>query len=362
MGIFIGKKIQAFGLDISDSSVKVAQLSTHNNHLQSAVFADVPLLDKVIVNHMIINEERLAGTIMKAIQTAKSIKTKYVVCSVPEAKSFVRLVNIPKMPLSEIEGAIPFELEQDIPIPVDQVYLDWQILGETSENLQLLVTASSKDYIDSLVDTLHSIKLIPVAMEIGAQATARALIGADQQSKSVLIVDIGAQQTSFIIVDQGAPLYTSSLPVAGNAFSDSIARSLNLPFPQADKLKLTTGLLMQTEQGESMRHAILPILDSIIDEIKNIIKFFEDHSQAHHTIQTILLCGGSSRVPGVMEYIGTRINLGSGKTQLSVNVGDPWSNIGAPAAKQPMPLTRDKVLGYSTVIGLSLRGVAYEAE
>src|SRR5687768_4481029 len=116
MPIFGKRKIKAFGLDISDSSIKVAELNLHRGRLHSAVFADVPLLDKTIANHLIINEERLAGNILKAIKTAKNINTKYVVCSVPEAKSFVRIIHIPHMQQSEIEGAIPYELEQDIPI------------------------------------------------------------------------------------------------------------------------------------------------------------------------------------------------------------------------------------------------------
>jgi len=359
MGLFGRKKIHAFGLDISDSSIKVAQLGLHRGQLQSAIFADVPLLDKTIANHMIVNEERLGSNITKALQAARSIDTKFVVCSVPEAKSFVRLIQIPKMAPDEIEGAIPFELEQDIPIPVDQVYLDWQVLKELPDKLQLLVTCSSKDYIDSLVSTLHAIKLKPVAMEIGSQATARALIGHEAATKSVLIVDIGAQQTSFIIVDQGVPLYTSSIPTAGNSFTDSIARNLNIPWAEAEKIKLTRGLISQLEHEDAVRQSVLPILDNIIDEIKNVSRFFEEHSESHHLIDTIILCGGSARVPGVLEYITTRINLGSNKQQLQVSVGDPWSGFTAPASKQALPVAHEQALAYSTAIGLALRGFEY---
>ncbi len=355
------KKIKAFGLDISDSSIKVAKLNLHNNQLQSAIFADVPLLDKTIANHMIVSEERLAGNILKAYNAARSIETKYVVCSVPEAKSFVRIIHIPVMPENEISAAIPFELEQDIPIPIDQVYMDWQVLKESTDQLELLVTASSKDYIDSLIQSLHMAKLIPVAMEIGSQATARALVSRDIVNKSVLIVDIGAQQTSFIIVDQGLPLYTSSIPTAGNSFTDSIARNLSISWAEAEKIKVTRGLTSQIEGEEGIRTAMLPILDNIIDEVKNVIRFFEDHSDSHHLIDTIVLCGGSSRVPGVIDYISTRINLGSGKTNLRVIQGDPWSNIVNPN-QQSTPMEKNKSLAYSTAIGLALRGFNYEAD
>jgi type IV pilus assembly protein PilM len=359
MSIFGVKKIRAFGLDISDSSIKVAELNVRKGHLHSAVFADVPLPEKTIVNHMIVNEERLSASISKALKTAKSINSKFVVCAVPEAKSFVRLIRIPKMPESEIDSAIPFELEQNIPIPIDQVYIDWKILNVLPDQLEILVTASSKDYIDSLIVSLHTIKLLPVAMEIGSQATARALIGADTSNRNVLIVDIGAQQTSFIIVDHNNPLYTSSIPIAGNSFTESVARVLSMPWREAEKIKITRGLTSQSEQEQGVRQAILPILDNIIDEIKNVIRFFEEHS-SQKFIDTILLAGGSSRVPGVMEYITTRINLGSGKTQLRVSQGNAWANVLSTSGSN-MPLERQDALAYSTVIGLALKGSNYEA-
>ncbi|MBX4187499.1 MAG: pilus assembly protein PilM, partial [Candidatus Doudnabacteria bacterium] len=177
---------------------------------------------------------------------------------------------------------------------------------------------------------------------------------------SVLIVDMGAAQTSFIIVDHNLPLYTSSIPTAGNSFTESIARNLGVPAADAEKIKVTRGLTSQSEKEEGVRQAILPILDNIIDETKNVIRFFEEHSESHHLIDTILLCGGSSRVPGVIEYISTRINLGSGKAQLHVSQGDPWANI-APNTGN-LPLGHEEALGYSTAIGLAIRGFNYETD
>ncbi len=362
MSLFGRKKIQAFGLDISDTSIKVAQLNLHKGKLYSGVFADVPLVAKTITNHMIVSEERLAASIMNALKTAKKIDTKYVVCSVPEAKSFVRIVQIPLTNLSdkEIEGALPYELEQDIPIPIDQVYLDWQILRQLPGKLELLVTASSKDYVDILVTTLKSIKLKPVVFEIGSQATARALVNSSLAKESVLIVDIGAQQTSFIIVDQGTPLYTSSVPVAGNSLTEAIARNLGIPWGQAEKSKVTHGLISQMQGEEAIREAILPVLDNIIDETKNVIRYFEEHSELRRTISTVVLCGGSSRVPGAIEYFSTRINLGSGR-QFQILQGNPWVNMVVNQG-QIASMNEGQSLGYSTAIGLALRGVDYEAD
>ena len=361
MNLFASTKIHGFGLDISDSSIKVAQLNLENGQVSSAAFADVALLDKTIINHQILNEQRLAGNILKAVSAAKNIDGKYVVCSVPEGKSFIRILQIPKMPESEIDGAIPYELEQDIPIPVDQVYLDWQIINELPDKLELLVAASSKEYIDSLVETLRLAKLTPLAMEIGSQATARALIGPENLSKSVLVVDIGARQTSFTIVDQGNLQYTSSVPIAGNAFTESITRNLGISAGAAEKLKQPLGLLTETQQGINVRKAFLPILDNVVDEIKNVIRFFEEHSVSHRRIETVFLCGGSASVPGLVEYILARINLGSDKGKLNVTLGNQWANLSAGAGNAEVPIAGEGALRYATAIGLALHGLDYES-
>ncbi|OGE82791.1 MAG: hypothetical protein A3B10_03880 [Candidatus Doudnabacteria bacterium RIFCSPLOWO2_01_FULL_44_21] len=358
MSIFGNKKIKVFGLDISDTAIKVMEISKIGDKLVPSAFANVPLSDKVINNHMIISEERLAEYIRRAIDKAGKVNTRFVVCSVPEAKSFVRVVTLPKMPEDEIETAIPYELEQDIPIPIDQVYLDWHILKQTEEKMEILVTAAPKEYIDALIQTLELAKLTPLAMELESQATARALIGSEDMKKTLLIVDLATQQTSFIIVDKGGIEYTSSVPIAGNAFTESIARNLGINKPDAENVKRAMGLTSESKQG-SVRDAILPILDSIIDEIKNVIKFFENHDIDKRTIGDIILCGGTAQLLGVADYVSTRINLGSTKSNIRVILGDPWAKVNGYNHPKAVQIKKDEVLGYTTVIGLALRDIDY---
>ncbi|MEO8065845.1 MAG: type IV pilus assembly protein PilM [Candidatus Doudnabacteria bacterium] len=349
------KKIKAFGLDISDNSIKIMQLDQTKNGFKPSVFANSALSDKVISNHMIINEKRLADNISDALLRAVGLTTKFVVCSVPEAKSFVRTLTIQKMSDSEIDSSVPFEIEQEIPIPVDQVYLDWQINREVGGKLELLVMATPKDYMDSLVKCLRLAKLVPVAMELESQATARAVIGAADLKNNVLIIDVATNQTSFIIADSGVIEYTSSIPIAGNALTASIARELNVALSAAEDLKRASGLVIDTKQG-NIRKVLLPVVDNIVDEAKNVMRFFEEHDPAHKSIQTVLLCGGSARLLGLVDYFSTRINLGSSRPPIRVVLGDPWVNVFSHTAEGAVPLTPFDALGYTTVIGLALRG------
>ena len=355
MSLFGGKKINAFGLDVSDISVKIMQLKKDGKKIRLQAYTDQPLADKVISNHMIMNERRLAEDISRAMSVAKKVDTRYVVCSVPEVKSFVRSITLPKMSESEIEGAIPYQLESDIPIPVDQVYLDWQMTRQTANDMEFLVTAAPKDYIDTLVSSLHMAKLKPVAMELESQATARAVISLEYKDKNVLIVDLSTIQTSFVIVKKGIIEYTSSIPIAGNSFTESIARSLGVSADQAEKIKRGVGL---SADQKNIRSLLLPIVDNIVDEMKNVLHFFEEHVAGNTSIDMILLCGGSSRLIGMADYISARLNLGTAGQMGPIVLANPWINMSG--LDKANPMSAEESLGYVTALGLALRGVDYE--
>ena len=351
--VFSNPKLKAFGLDISDVSIKVAQLEKIKNAVTVHAIADAPLADNVIANHLIINEDRLADNIKKAVASAKNINTSYVVASIPESKSFVRVLKIPKMSESEISGALPFELEQNIPVPINLVYMDWQILRETQDNLEVLVTATPKDYTDTFVSSLKKAGLRPVALEIESQAMARSLVGQSEKDTAVLIVDISSLQTSFVVVEKGSVEYTSSIPLAGSAFTESIARNLGLPSTEAEKAKKEQGLIADIKRG-NIRQAILPLLDNIVDEIKNVAKFHEEHSETKVNISKIILCGGSAKLPGIADYISARLNLGASHNIGEVVLGNPWVN--ATGLVKP-PFDPIESLSFATALGLALRGM-----
>jgi type IV pilus assembly protein PilM len=355
MPFFSNKKIKAFGLSVTDSKVSVVQLDRKNDGYAVRAAASVPLGNRIIVNNAIADETRLAENIRRAMIEAGKIDTNYVVASVPEGKAYVRTLTLPKMNPDEIEGAIPWELEQDIPIPIDQVYLDWQIVNDTApDKTEVLVMAAPKDYIDDLVSALRIAKLNPVAFELESQATARALIGKEENSQSVLVLDIAQTHTSFIIVEDRNVHYTSSIPVGGAAFNESIVRTLGVPAAEAEKLVATVGLVADTKKA-NIRQPLLPILDNIVDEIKNVVRFYEEHTPAR-TINRIFLCGPGAKLLGIDEYISARLNLGSGKSFGRVELGNPWASI-VTDPNASLPVSKEASSEYATVVGLALRGV-----
>jgi len=355
--IFGKTKVKSFGLDVSDNGIKVMELSPRNHGLFPTAYSEVPLAQNLILNHMISNEDKLADNIKRAVSAAKHIDTEYVTASIPEAKSFVRVLKLPKMPEDELAGAVPFEIEQNIPVPIEMVYMDWQILREAKEGLEVMVTATPKDYVDSLVSTLKIAGLVPVAMELESQAMSRSLISKDDNERTVLIVDISSVQTSFVIVEHGHVEYTSSISVAGNAFTESISRNLGMSMADAENAKRQQGLVADIRKG-NIRQAILPLLDNIIEEIRNVARFHEEHSPEHSEIAEVILSGGSAKLPGIADYVSARLNL-MNRSMHQVLLGNPWINI-ADETRVKLPLTPIEALSYCTVAGLAIRGANYE--
>ena len=345
------KKLEAFGLDISNASIKVLELSREGDGFFPSAYANFDLPKTNQPNHFSLDEEKLAENIVRAVQKAGKIRSKYVVASVPESRSFVRVLKLPKMDPSELGGAIPWELEQDIPVPVEQVYVSWEVLGEVEGKLSVLVNAALKEYVDYLSAALKKANLKPAAIELESQSTIRAVIGEQEQSHSVLLLDIASVQTSFVIVVRGKIEYTSSIPIAGNALTESLMRNLNISNTDAEKLKKSLGA---GDTNPKVKAALTPILENIVEEMKKVIRYYEEHAGLNR-VDKILLSGGSAKLAGLTEFVISRLSADSAKSLVKVELVNPWTNLGLKdGSKLPKAV---EMIDYSTVVGLALLGI-----
>lgn len=288
------------------------------------------------------------------------ITTDMVIASIPETKSFVRVISMPTMTEEEAAEAIPWEAEAYIPMPISQVYLDWLILGPSlteKDKMKVLITAAPRDYVDDYTNILKEAGLKPLALEVESQATARSL--APKASETVMIVDIDTVRTSLIIYERDTLQFTSSIPIAGNVFTESIAKALTISFVEAEKVKREYGLDESYNKGV-IRRALAPALSNLVTEIQNTIRFYEEHAASPtDKINRLLLAGGSSKLKHLPSYLQEKfLKVAAESTlrslpQFAVELGNPWIRV--IQAGQTPPLSREDSLGYATAIGLALR-------
>ena len=349
-------KKNVFGLDISTHSIKVFQLQKNKNVFKVLAYTDYPLKQGIIVNDAVMDEKLLAENIKAAVAKMGygKVNTQWVIASIPESKAFVRVIQVPKIIEAQAEAEVNIESEQYIPIPLDQAYLDWQILGPAAEEkMDVLVAAAPKDYIDVFVRVIKAAGLRPVAIEVGSAAVARALVPAASKTQDLLIVDTGAYRTSLIVVSKGFLQFTSSVPIAGDAFNQSIARALGINKQEAEKAKVQFGLSADSP-NPAIRTALLPVVDNLVEEIKNILKFHQAHSST--PITQIYLSGGGVRFPDFQKYLQNKL----AGFEVQVILGNPWINVLDAATIAAAKLSGGDYLGYSAAIGLALRGAEFE--
>lgn len=345
---FSSTKRPAFGLDVSQSSIKLMLLEKKSKGAAVQGIAYAALPKGVIVGDVVVDEKTFLYVLKQALEKPQfgRLPSRYVVASLSESKSFVRVIQVPLMSDAEIEAAVPFEAENFIPLPLDQVYMDWQKLGVTGDKINILIIASPKEYVENYLKILDNAGLKPIALEVESQSCHRALVAEDSK-ETLLIADLQAFRSTLVMVEQGQLQFTSSIPIAGNAFTESIARALGVSSAKAEEIKKKVGFA-NTADYPNIRTSLLPILTNLSAEIKNVLRFHNERSGVR--VDRVLLCGGSARLANLADFLsGELADLG-----LKVELGHPWTNLSN--LKTP-PLNNVDALGFTKAIGLALRGM-----
>lgn len=379
---FLNKKIfnfsnNAFGLDLSDLSIKAIQFEKKGTLDRIRSFGIVDIPQGVISNGEVIKKEIVISKIKELLQKTvpKKLNSTKVICSLPETKAFLRLINFPKMKEDEIKEAIKWEMEANIPLPLEQVYFDWQLLDKNfskdKNGSSALIAAISKDTANQLLEILEAVGLDPIGLEIESMAQIHSLVKENNQEKTILIIDIGDRRTSFTILVGNVPCFTSSIPFSASLLTSSLSKALKISFSEAEKIKLNYGIGSFAKKDPVFK-AINPALKNLVLEIEKSMKFYitelkysasinqvipcgSKSERALHrcnpSINQVILCGGGALTKGLAPYLSKKINK-------KIDLGNPWINLNL--GNQLPPIAKDQSIKYSTAIGLALKGIAYE--
>jgi len=362
-------KPEAFGLDVSDLSLKVVGFQKKGKFFNLASFGETQIKPGIIREGKVKKEDGLIKAFKKVISEikGKKINTKYVIASLPEEKTFLQVIKMPPLPKEDLKSAVIYEAENYIPLPIENVYLDYQIISfpkTKKDHYQILIAAISKEIVDSYSSCLKRAGLKPLALEVESIAVARALIKDEASTPPVLIIDLGATQTSFIVFFDKALRFTSSIPVSCHKLTEAISQTINIDLEKAEKLKIKYGIEKKSP-GESQEifNALIPALTDLTEQIKKYLDYYQTHAANGNLpkngkqIKKIILCGGGANLKGLGKFLSQELNL-------PVELGNPWINI----LPKPKPdkikikkpvfgISFEKSLSYTTAIGLALKGI-----
>ncbi len=363
-----------FGLDVCDRSLKAVELQQTRKKIEIKSYAYGEFSAGLIDNGEIKDAKKIGDIILKTMANARPypIKIKNVACSVLESRCFIRIVNIPAAKEEDMEDVINLEAEEHFPLAREEMYIDWQVIDDSSAaaqktknnvsaangKMKVLIGAAPKSLVDAYLETLNGCGLNPVAIEMEPVATIRCLINKDFYDQDVLVIDLGGQRTSFIIARGETICFTSGISIfCGDVLSAAIARELRVSLEDAMQIKNTCGFDRNRLEGKVFK-ILYPYIDELAMQIKRVLAYYiyMEHNaefsskQNSGGVSRILLCGGGASLAGLDIFMAQRLKI-------PVEIGNPWTNIFDKNSKKIPPIPRDKSLYFSTAIGLALQKI-----
>jgi type IV pilus assembly protein PilM len=290
-------------------------------------YAIEPLPKDTVVDGNIANIEA-AGEAIKRAHKALGSRIRNIALALPAAAVITKKVILPGNQREEdMEVQVQGEANQYIPFSLDEVNLDFQVLGPApsgDDEVEVLIAASRKEKIEDRVAAAEAAGLKTVVMDVesyAAQTAFELICGGNtgiSESDVTAIVDIGATVTRVTVVHNAQTVYTREQQIGGQTLTQDIARQFDMPPEEAEAAKRVGNL------PENFGPDVLqPFNEKIVLEIQRALQFFFTSTQ-YHSIDHILLAGGSAVIPGLDEVVHTR-------TQVPTVVANPFG------AMQPSP-------------------------
>jgi len=347
----------AFGLDIGDLSVKLVQLRNHSflhhkPYYKLVTCRSVDLPPGLIVNGELQKPEEVRKRIKRLLQGTKkqkTVKSPWVVVSLPETQSFIKHIEIKKPAEELIEEDIMLVAKKHIPFDEDNYYLQWQFLPDKLEeknSTNLLIGAVPKTISDSYTYLMESMGLGVLALEIEALALARSMVTAQKkyENEARAILHISATRSNLIIHDHDFIQFSTSLPYSGEILTTALSQKLRIPYEEAEKIKMEHGTSYKKGNDKAWK-IIVDFNKQLTDSIKDALDFYYSHFPNTNKVTRIVMCGGGSNLKNLDKIISTSLKV-------IARPGKPWKNL-SNNKEDTMP--EDKSLSYAGAIGLALR-------
>jgi type IV pilus assembly protein PilM len=339
-----------FGLDIGHGSLKVMQVSSpaaqggknHKPHLVGYGFTafDVSAQqDGVIVQPEIIAKAAYDLFHGKLIG---DITTRRAAIAIPAYRSFTRSLQLPKLQADEIREAVELEAEQYISLPLEDLYLDYEVVRQTAEATELFLTAVPRAIVDSYLELTRLMDLETVLIEPTLSSSGRLFSLDSNSNEATILIDFGSESSDISIYDRHT-LVTGTVQGGGANFTNSIKHTLGVSAEEAGVIKTRYGLGASKKQAE-IKQALEPTLAQIVKEIRRMMRYYEERYGPSHPVSQVITLGGGANMPGLSEYF-------TDKLRLAVRHTDPWQYLNYKGLQPPS--AADKPM-YGTVAGLSL--------
>jgi len=322
LDIFKPKAPPLFGLDISSSSVKMLEIvDTGKDAYRVERYTIEPLPREAVVDGNINNLEAVAEAVKRGHKRLAT-RTKHVAMAVPSGAVITKKIIVPAgLREEELEVQVESEANQYIPFALDEVNLDFQLVGPapaSPEEQEVLIAATRKEKVEDRVAVAESAGLKAIVMDVESYAQQAALglvvrqLPNGGKDQNIAVVDVGANVMNVSVLRNEQSVYTREQAFGGNQLTQDIVSRYGMSVEEAEGAKRTGGLPDDFEI-----EVLRPFMENLAMEIQRALQFFFTSTQ-FSSIDHILLAGGSAVIPGLDEVVNTR-------TQVATMVANPFA-------------------------------------
>lgn len=335
--LFAKKTPSVLGIDVSSSACKVLELSRADEHCRVERYAVEPLPQNSVVEHAITEVEQVAQAVERAVKRSGS-RCKHAAVAVAGAHVITKTIKMPAtMSENDLQTQIEMEADHYIPYPLDEVNMDYQVIGATEDNpeeMEVLMAACRKEIVDDYIAVIQAHGLTPAVVDIETYAmeNAYSLIAQHMpgggMEKTVAILDVGATTTNINVIHNNRSVYSRDHTFGGRQLTEEIQRRYGLSYEEAGLAKKQGGL-PDNYQTDVLR----PFMEAMCQEAMRALQFFYS-SSPFNNVDQVLLAGGCAQIPGIDEMVSARIGV-------PAMVANPFASMSLASRIKPEMLAND---------------------
>ena len=346
MGLFgLGKKVATFGLDIGSSAVKAVELAPGRAGYALKAFATVELPRDTISEGSIKQPTVVTDAIRECVQKA-GVTGAAAVISVSGRDSIVKRLPLPKVTPKELAEAILLEAEHHIPFAIDDVFLDYQVVGESANSMSVLLVATKRGKVLEYVSVVEEAGLEASIVDLDAFAIQNQyeLNAPGEASEAVALIDIGASVMKTNVVHGGVSVFARDVPFGGNNYTDAIAQRLGIPTDRAEAAKQGHDVGVNWDD-------LVPALEAVSRElsleVQRTFDYFASTAESER-IGKIVLSGGCAKLAGIENFLASSWGV-------PVELAQPLAAVDRDSAQWSEEELRGAECMLAVAVGLGLR-------
>ncbi len=354
MSLFSKNSKKCLGIDVGATSIKVVEIATEKNNLILKNYG-ISSIEEIKDKKKRAKDERtfssstdLISKTLKTILKEAGIKTKRSVFSIPDFSSFFTSFEVPKMKKSEVESAIHFQARQRVPLPLNEVTLDWKLTNliekEGEELVEVLLLAVPNEIVSSYREIAKESGLQMGSLDAETFGLARVF---GKKEETVVVVDIGDQSTTVNIIKEDIPEHSNSLSIAGKDFTENFAILPDVNYND----KETDDSEEKKEERRKIREVSRKVKKSLSEDLVKRVKEVCTSYQVEEgkEIKEVILTGGASNFKEVKEAFSQ---------EFSLSETNSFNNLKYPPALEPA--VREVSPLFSVAIGMAMEGLKYK--